>query len=193
GRLRLRPRRRVRRRRTLAGPAARHRAAPEVPRQAAPAQRHRRPDGLRPGRSMMARIRRSARVAALLAAGALAALGAGSAYAAEGVGIDHVEPGSDSVRVLVSVPTGTEVELDSVTVTLDGEELDATAVPTGSDVSVERTTMLAIDTSNSMRGARFAAAKQAAGAFLSTVPDDVRVGVVSYAGEVVVAQEPTLD
>lgn len=142
---------------------------------------------------MMARIRGSARVAALLAAGALAALGAGSAYAAEGVGIDHVEPGADSVRVLVSVPTGTEVELDSVTVTLDGEELDATAVPTGSNVSVERTTMLAIDTSNSMRGARFAAAKQAAGAFLSTVPDDVRVGVVSYAGEVVVVQEPTLD
>src|SRR5690606_39238539 len=103
------------------------------------------------------------------------------------------EPGSDSVRVLVSVPTGTEVELDSVTVTLDGEELDATAVPTGSNVSVERTTMLAIDTSNSMRGARFAAAKQAAGAFLSTVPDDVRVGVVSYAGEVVVVQEPPLD
>ncbi|MDP9823562.1 type II secretion system F family protein [Nocardioides massiliensis] len=125
----------------------------------------------------------------------LALLGAGAAYAVPtpGLAIDHVEPGDDTVRVLVSVPAGVEVDPATVTVSLDGQELAATAEQTDTGVSVERTTVLAIDTSNSMRGARFAAAKQAASAFLSTVPDDVRVGVVSYAGEVVVAQEPTLD
>lgn len=125
----------------------------------------------------------------------LTVLGAGAAYAVPtpGLAIDHVEPGDDTVRVLVSVPAGVEVDPATVTVSLDGQELAATAEQTDTGVSVERTTVLAIDTSNSMRGARFAAAKQAASAFLSTVPDDVRVGVVSYAGEVVVAQEPTLD
>lgn len=122
-------------------------------------------------------------------------LSAGPAHAAPeaGLAIDHVEPGGDAVRVLVSVPAGVEVDPTSVTASLDGTALETTAAPTADTVSVERTTMLAIDTSLSMRGQRFAAAKQAAGVFLSTVPDDVRVGVVSYAGEVVVAQEPTVD
>ena len=44
--------------------------------------------------------------------------------------------------------------------------------------------MLAIDTSNSMEGERFEAAKAAAREFIDTVPDDVYVGIVTFAGDV---------
>ncbi len=58
---------------------------------------------------------------------------------------------------------------------------------------VRRTAVLAIDTSNSMRGARFEAAKQAARTYLAAVPDDVYVGIVSFADDVVPALAPTQD
>jgi len=52
---------------------------------------------------------------------------------------------------------------------------------------------MAIDVSNSMRGERFAQAKQAAKAFLNAAPADVLVGIVAFAGDVRTVQEPTLD
>ena len=53
--------------------------------------------------------------------------------------------------------------------------------------------MLAIDTSSSMQGARFAAAKAAAETFLETVPDDVYVGIVQFSDQVVATLPPTQD
>ena len=52
--------------------------------------------------------------------------------------------------------------------------------------------MLAIDVSDSMAaGGKFEAAKGAAQIFLDSVPDDLYVGMVTFAGDVTVAQEPT--
>ena len=119
-------------------------------------------------------------------------LGAGSAGAVDGQ-ISYIEPGEDGVQILVSVPPGAKVDLEAVRVSIDGEDAVATAVPAKSDNRVRRTSVLAIDTSNSMRGVRFKAAKKAALSYLDTVPEDVYVGIVSFAGAVTDALPPTLD
>jgi tight adherence protein B len=116
-----------------------------------------------------------------------------AAYAADG-SIDHVSTKNGKVEVLYSVPgAGTaSPDLNSVRVSLGGTELDATAQP-ASQSNVKRTTVLAIDVSDSMAGAKFAAAKRAADVFLDSVPTDLAVGIVTFAGSVNVVQQPSLD
>lgn len=116
-----------------------------------------------------------------------------SAFAEDGT-IAHVEATDEGLRVLVSVPPGITVDLDGVSATLAGEDLDATATAASDGASVRRTTVLAVDTSDSMRnGGRFDAAKEAAGIYLTTVPDDVEVGIVTFDKDVTVALDPTTD
>jgi tight adherence protein B len=57
----------------------------------------------------------------------------------------------------------------------------------------KRVAVLAMDVSASMNGAKFEEAKAAANAFLDDVPSDVAVGLVTFAGDVTVAQAPTQD
>ena len=117
------------------------------------------------------------------------------AYAADG-SIDHVEPGDGSFQVLYSLPGAgtTEPDLDTVAVSLDDTVLPAEAEPAGEAEAVQRTTILAIDVSSSMRrDNRFEEAQLAAKAFLDAAPDDLLVGIVTFASSVDVAQEPTLD
>lgn len=62
--------------------------------------------------------------------------------------------------------------------------------------SHQRTILLAIDVSLSMRAtdvepSRIAAAQEAAKAFVQEQPDDVRIGIVSFAGTALLAQPPT--
>ncbi len=117
------------------------------------------------------------------------------AYAADG-SIDHVEPGDGSFQVLYSLPGAgaTEPDLDTVAVSLDDTVLPAEAEPAGEAEAVQRTTILAIDVSSSMRqDNRFEEAQQAAKTFLDAAPDDLLVGIVTFASTVEVAQEPTLD
>lgn len=124
----------------------------------------------------------------------LVVLAPSSAWAADEASVDHVEATDDGLRVLVSVPAGVDVDLTGVTGTLDGDELASTATVAGAEGTVERTTVLAIDTSNSMaQNGRFEAAKAAALTFLETVPDDVAVGIVTFDGDVSTALEPTTD
>jgi Ca-activated chloride channel homolog len=64
--------------------------------------------------------------------------------------------------------------------------------------SEQRTIVLAIDVSLSMRAAdvepnRLAAAREAAKAFVAEQPDDVRVGIVAFAGSASLVQSPTRD
>lgn len=134
-------------------------------------------------------------LASLLAALVVVALAPSTAWSAdEEPTIAHVEATDDGLRVLVSVPGDVEVDLDAVSGKLDGDPLDVTATPTGSDTTVERTIVLAMDTSESMaRNGRFEAAQAAATTFLETVPDDVEVGIVTFDGSVATALEPTTD
>ncbi len=135
--------------------------------------------------------RAAARVLAGLAAVGLA-LAPSAALAADG-SIAHVETTPGSVQILVSVPADADVDLDGVKVTVDGKAATATAETAGSDSTVRRTAVMAIDTSKSMRGSRFDAAKVAAQEFISSVPSDVYVGIVTFAGEVTTVLEPTTD
>lgn len=128
-------------------------------------------------------------VAALALAGAVAA----PALAAEDASIAHVESGKSGLQLLVNVPPDAEVDLEGVTLTVNGLDTEATASSANSTTSVERTAVLAIDTSNSMRGARFAAAQDAARTFLDALPPDVVVGIVSFAGDVEEVLPPTDD
>ena len=115
------------------------------------------------------------------------------AAGADEASIAYVESTKEGLQLLVSVPVDAEVDLDEVSVTVNGTPTESDAAPADSTTTVRRTAVLAIDASNSMRGARFDAAKAAALTFLDTVPDDVYVGVVSFAGEVDEALPPSLD
>lgn len=109
--------------------------------------------------------------------------------------IGHVQPSGDDVKILVSVPTGVDVDLDGIGVSIDGKPAEAEASLAGEDTTnqVRRTAILAIDTSDSMKGDRFDAAKVAAETFLENVPEDVYVGVVTFDAEVRTALSPSLD
>ncbi|WP_439936382.1 type II secretion system F family protein [Nocardia sp. N13] len=147
----------------------------------------------------MTRIRapRMARLAAAWVAGGLIALtGTAPAHAAGEINIDHVESVDGDISLVLAVdgvPAGADVDPSSVQVEVDGMAVDSTAkVITSGDV--ERTTVLVLDASNSMaQGGKFAAAIAAVDAFLSAAPEDVRIGLVTFAGELGSVIEPTTD
>ncbi|MCW2798181.1 type II secretion system F family protein [Nocardioides sp.] len=128
---------------------------------------------------------------AVVAAGLV--LGTASAVSAADGTIAHVETTDSGLQILVSVPADSKVDLGGVQVSIDGTDAPAEAVLAGSSSEVRRTAVLAIDTSNSMKGDRFAAAKQAALKFIDAVPNDVYVGIVAFAGDVTAPLTPTLD
>lgn len=117
------------------------------------------------------------------------------AAAAEG-NIDHVEIKDGKLQVLYSLPGAGDLapDLESLDVSLDGTRIDATAALASTTKTVRRTAILAIDVSNSMAANdKFTAAKSAAQTFLDSVSPDLYVGIVTFAGKVTVAQEPTTD
>ena len=118
-----------------------------------------------------------------------------AAQAAEGdLSIGHVEPGDDgTIQVLVSVPEGATLQPDDVQVSIGKSVLDSSAELAGSTgEQVRRTTIIAFDTSASMRKqGRIGAAKGAAKTFLDVVPDDVYVGIVTFDADVETALSPT--
>ena len=110
-----------------------------------------------------------------------------------------VQPTSDGAQVTAffeaaGLPTGTTISTSSVTASVGGTALPATATVVGQgDTSVQRIAILAMDTSGSMNGAPIAAAKAAASQFLASVPASVRVGLVTFADRPHLTLSPTLD
>ncbi len=146
---------------------------------------------------MVARSLRSARALAVAAStGALLVLSAGSAAAATG-SIDLVQEDGADLQVVFAVDDVADdvvPDTGTVTVTMGGEPVEATAtLLDDAGDQITRTSVLALDTSESMEGDKFTAAQEAANAFLDNVPDGVAVGLVTYAGTVDVAVEPTTD
>lgn len=139
--------------------------------------------------TVLRRLATAALVAPVLVAGALA----GAAQASNDATIDHAESTQGTLHLLVSVPGTAAVDLSSVKVTIGGTTAAATAVAAASSSDVARTAVLAIDTSDSMRGKKIAAAKAAALSFLSAVPANVAVGIVTFDNSVHVLQQPSLD
>lgn len=115
------------------------------------------------------------------------------AHAADDAVIDHAQPTKGAVRLLVSVPGADEIDYDKVKVRIDNADVTAEAAAASESSDVRRTSILVIDTSNSMAGTRIAEAKKAALAYLSTVPGNVKVGVVTFDSRVKEQVSPTLD
>lgn len=141
----------------------------------------------------MTATRRGAALIVTCLATLLALVGPSAQAADDAASITHVKPTSTGLEILVAVPEGAPVDLEGVTVDIEGQEVAATAEPADTGGNIRRTTVLAFDTSRSMAGERFAAAQVAARTFLDTVPDDVYVGITTFAGDVVPALEPTQD
>ena len=141
-------------------------------------------------------IRRLLRTAVLLSTAALVALPA-AAFAAPHGRIVQVTSANGSLRVVFTasgVSAGSSIAPDSVKVSIDGTPVQATAAPVGtSTVKVDRSAMLVIDTSGSMAGQGLAGAKAAADAFLTAVPADVRVGLVTFSDTAHVVVRPSTD
>ena len=131
--------------------------------------------------------------AAVLCFGATAT--GSAAFAADEINIDHVESEEGTVSLLLGVdrlPAGTTPDLDSISVTVDGDPVEASA-ETIKGGQVERTTILILDASNSMEGEKLAAATSAIDAFLAAAPEDVQIGLVTFAGKVQQTISPTTD
>jgi tight adherence protein B len=86
---------------------------------------------------------------------------------------------------------GATIDPKSVRVTVDGSPLPSKATPLAT-TPVTRTAVLAFDNSRSM-GPRLADAKKAAAVFLDTVPDDVKVGLVTFGETATQDVDPTTD
>lgn len=136
---------------------------------------------------------RRAVIGVLLALLALGLWADDRAWAADNITIDHAQPTEGAVRLLVSVPGTDTVDYGAVQATLDGRRVTTAAEPASRSSVVARTSVLAIDTSQSMAGRRIAEAKKAALAYLAAVPDNVKVGVVSFDRTVKVVVPPGLD
>jgi tight adherence protein B len=141
---------------------------------------------------MTARARVVATVAAFAAAAV--ALLPGAAYA-EGGRITQIEVQGDTLKLVFAAGTladGGTVDPASVKLTLNGTEVPSKAtLITGAGVA--RSAELVIDTSQSMTGEGIAGAKSAARAFVDAVPEDVRIGLVSFADKAAVRVAPTTD
>lgn len=83
-----------------------------------------------------------------------------------------------------------QVDTDSLRAEIDGQERPAAA---SSSTSSERTSMLVIDTSGSMGPDGMATVREATRTYLAEVPDDVRVGVATFANTAGVDLAPTAD
>ena len=185
------------------GHAQGDRPAAEVPGEDAAQQRDRGPAGVRhPGRFQVtvsrwrwvaASVLALAPVATVVSGAVLTPVSAADPAATESATIDHAQPTEDGVRLLVSVPGTGQVDLTGVQVRIGGDATTASAVTAAASSDVARTSILAIDTSDSMRGARIAAAKQAAKVYLSSVPANVEVGVLTFDDAVHLVVKPGLD
>jgi tight adherence protein B len=107
-----------------------------------------------------------------------------------------------SVVFAATDTTGTTaIDPTSVIVTIDGQRVPAVAKPIGSStVAPSRRTLLVMDVSGSMtaltadgKTTRIAAAKSAARAYLTSVPKDVLVGLVTFGDAATVTVAPTTD
>jgi tight adherence protein B len=96
-----------------------------------------------------------------------------------------------------SLPAGANLDPKSVVVSVDGKTLDATAKLVAAanrqaDTPL-REVVLALDVSGSMAGDGISAARAAASSYVSHLPPDVRVGLVTFADKATVVLRPTRD
>jgi tight adherence protein B len=132
--------------------------------------------------------------AAASAAAALAVAMSGTAHADDGQ-IMQVVAADGKVRVVFGAPglaDGESLDPSTAKLRVGDQLLRSTGEPIGTGhARVVRASLLVIDTSSSMRGEKLEAAKAAADGFLASVPDDVQVGLISFAETAALRFAPT--
>lgn len=146
---------------------------------------------------MSARARLLAAVSAIVVMLLSALVLASGAEAAASGRIESIDSSAGKVTVVFG---GTDLGNDgldpsSVQMTLNGQSVPATASVAGSagQVVIKRTALIVLDTSGSMAGNGITAAKAAADAFLTSVPADVAVGLITFSDLPHVIVAPTTD
>lgn len=125
------------------------------------------------------------RLLAGAAAGTVLVLSAAAGAQAADGDIVNVDRTAEGLDVSVDVPADVEVDLTGVSATVEGVDYPSEAFRlSDGDSRVTRTTILAIDTSDSMQGDRFESAISAARTFVEIVPPDVQIGIVGFSGTV---------
>ncbi len=125
------------------------------------------------------------------------ALGGPAAAAAPPAEVTDVAVQDRTATFTVEVGAAADgTPLDPGTVRVRSGEVDWPATATGEDGAGEplsRRAVIAVDTSGSMGADGIADARQAAQAFLTAVPDDVAVGLVTFSATAEVVVAPTTD
>ena len=130
-------------------------------------------------------------VRALLTAGLVGLLAAVPAVAADGpVTVTGIEVKSGNLIGLISSTSGSDID-PSLDVTVSGKTYPVDAITSGSGSPVARTAIIVVDTSGSMGTSGMATVRSAVAAFLKSVPEDVRIGVVSFSGKATLNLAPT--
>ena len=132
--------------------------------------------------------------AALALASVALVAGVSSAGAAQAppVNITGIEAKNGNLVGLISAGGGADID-PALTVTVAGKDHPVDAITSGQGSPVTRTAVIVVDTSGSMGAPGMATVRTAVAAFLKSVPDDVRVGVVSFSGKAVTDLVPTAD
>jgi len=136
--------------------------------------------------------RRIGAALALASVGLLAGVSSVGAAQAPTVNITGIEAKNGNLIGLISASGGADIA-PALTVTVAGKDHPVDAITSGQGSPVTRTTVLVVDTSGSMGAPGMATVRTAVAAFLKSVPDDVRVGVVSFSGKAVTNLAPTAD
>ena len=122
---------------------------------------------------------------------------ASAANAAASGRIESIDSSGGKVTVVFGGTDlgGDGLDPSSVQMTLDGQSVPASAsvAGTSSQAAVKRTALIVLDTSGSMAGNGIAAAKAAADAFLTAVPADVAVGLLTFSDVPHLVVAPTAD
>ena len=125
--------------------------------------------------------------------GSLLLAGAPAQAAEASASIAGIEVKGGNLVGLITSTTGSGSIDSALTITVGGKAYPVDAITSGTGTPVTRTAMLVVDTSGSMGESGMRTVRAAVGAFLKSVPDDVRVGVVSFSGTAKLQIAPTTD
>jgi tight adherence protein B len=128
----------------------------------------------------------------------LVSLPAAQATTAEGtariVGVDTSDQSLRLVFETEGFPEGAALDPESIAVSVGGDSVEGIeSEPVADTQGVMRTAVLAIDNSQSMEGTRLDGAKAAAKRFISALPPDVEVGLVTFGATTELVIERTAD
>ncbi len=108
---------------------------------------------------------------------------AGPAFAAASSTIGEIEVANGQLNFVVTldgVPAGATVETDNASASLEGQALEPDVQSLSDAGDVTQTALLVMDTSDSMAGDKLAAAQDAARQFVSAVPSEIEIGLVTF-------------